>query len=603
MRLARCCYLCVFVCFVIVFVVADRSAWAGALTAERILVNGNILTIDSQDSIAEALAIRDGKIVAVGTDEEIEALAGPETERIDLQGLTATPGLLDSHVHLAYGGLNRLLQIDLSYPNAANIGDVVEKVRARSAEVAAGEWVRGAGWDEGKFAELRYIYAADLDPVTRDRPVWLEHTMGHYGTANSVALALAGITKDTPDPPGGTIDRLPDGTPSGVLKENAMGLVRSLIPDPTAEQTREAIRQMARAFNAEGMTGLKDPGIGLGFRGGDSSFDVWRAYQDVLAEGELTVRVVALWPSPPTMEGARKLAARIQPFSRPYVSTGDDRLISGGIKIFADGSGGARTAWMWDDWNKNRTEIDKGNRGYPAIDADLLREQIQFYHDAGLHMGIHAVGDRAIDWVVDSYLSALENHPVRGLRHAILHANIPSDGAIEKMAELQRRYDAGYPEPQPEFTWWIGDTYAGNFGEERSKRLNPFQTYKRKGVKWAGGSDFFVTPFPARYGIWSAMARETLLGVYGDHPFGRDEAIDAKTALRSYTLWAAHQLFLDDKIGSIETGKYADLAVWDTDIYTAPPDAIKNMKCQMTLLEGNVVFVAPGSRLAVSSQQ
>ena len=171
------------------------------------------------------------------------------------------------------------------------------------------------------------------------------------------------------------------------------------------------------------------------------------------------------------------------------------------------------------------------------------------------------------------------------------------------MAELQRRYDAGYPEPQAEFIWWIGDTYAGNFGEERSKRLNPFQTYKRKGVQWAGGSDFFVTPFPARYGIWSAMARETLLGVYGQHPFGQDEAIDAKTALRAYTLWVAHQLFLDDKIGSIEIGKYADLAVWDTDIYNAPPNSIKNMECQMTLLEGDVVYAAPGSRLEVSSPQ
>ena len=248
MKLARCSCLCVFVCSVIVFPGIDSSAWAGGLAAERILVNGNILTVDANGSIAEAIAIRDGKIVAVGTDEEIGALAGPETERIDLKGLTATPGLLDSHVHFAYGGLNRLLQIDLSYPNVANIGDVVEKVRARSEQVTAGEWVRGAGWDEGKFAELRYIYASDLDPVAPDRPVWLAHTQGHYGAANSVALALAGITKDTPDPPGGTIDRLPDGTPSGVLKVNAMGLVTSLIREPTAEQTREAIRRNGPGF-------------------------------------------------------------------------------------------------------------------------------------------------------------------------------------------------------------------------------------------------------------------------------------------------------------------------------------------------------------------
>jgi predicted amidohydrolase YtcJ len=160
------------------------------------------------------------------------------------------------------------------------------------------------------------------------------------------------------------------------------------------------------------------------------------------------------------------------------------------------------------------------------------------------------------------------------------------------MAALERQYDAGYPEPQAPFLWWIGDTYAGNFGPERAARLNPFKTYLARGILWGGGSDFYVTPFPARYGIWASMARETLKGVYGAHPFGTAESVDAHAALRSYTIWAAHQLFLEDQIGSLETGKKADIAVWDRDLYSVPASEIKQMKCEMTIFDGRVVYQA-----------
>jgi predicted amidohydrolase YtcJ len=276
--------------------------------------------------------------------------------------------------------------------------------------------------------------------------------------------------------------------------------------------------------------------------------------------------------------------------SRPYVSTGDDHLISGGVKLFIDGSGGARTAWLHDDWNKNLTDTDKGNRGYPASDHEVLRAMIQQYHDAGMHISAHAIGDRAIDWVVDSYALALKQTPTRGLRHGIIHANIPTDRAIDQIAELQRTYDAAYPEPSATFTWWIGDTYAGNFGRARAERLNPFATFRAKGILWANGSDFSVTPFPARYGIWSAVTRETLLGVHGRTPFGTKESVDVRTALRAVTIWAARQMFLEQKVGSIETGKYADLAVWDRDPYTIPTDQLKDMQCQMTIFNGKVVY-------------
>ncbi len=161
------------------------------------------------------------------------------------------------------------------------------------------------------------------------------------------------------------------------------------------------------------------------------------------------------------------------------------------------------------------------------------------------------------------------------------------------MAELQKGFDAGYPEAQSTFTWWIGDTYAGNFGPQRSLRLMPLHTYLHKGMVWGGGSDFNVTPFPARYGLWASMARTPLRGSYGANPFGTEEAIDVHNALRSYTIWNAHQLFMEGKIGSIELGKYADIAIWDRDLYTVPPDQIRDMKCRITLLAGRVVYMAP----------
>jgi predicted amidohydrolase YtcJ len=193
---------------------------------------------------------------------------------------------------------------------------------------------------------------------------------------------------------------------------------------------------------------------------------------------------------------------------------------------------------------------------------------------------------------VDSYSEALAAKPTRGLRHSIIHANIPSDHALGLMALLQSKYDAGYPEAQAPFTWWIGDTYAANFGPERSQRLIPLHSFQRRGIRWGGGSDYSVTPLPARYGLWSSVEREALKGTYGPHPFGTAEAVDIHAALRSYTIWAAHQLFLDRRIGSIEVGKDADIAVWDRNMFSIPAADLENLKCELTLLHGEVVYDA-----------
>ena len=549
-------------------------------TPDLILTNGTILTVDASDRIAEAVAVQGNKILAVGDTTFIDSLAGRNTRRIDLDGRTVTPGLLDAHAHFSPSQFNRPDILDLSYPHIKSIRDVQEALAERAKELPPGQWIQGRSWDEGKLAERRLITAQDLDKITPGHPVWLSHTTGHYGVANGAALRFAKIHREMPDPPSGTIDRDPSGHPTGVLKESAQDLVTSLIPPLTEAEMDSGIREMARAFNAEGMTGVKDPEI---------SDKTWDAYRRVLANDDLSVRVFTLWYGGTSIDDARELIAKRGSMLRPYEAIGDDHLIPGGVKLYADGSGGARTAWMYDDWNVNFTGKDEGNRGYPNIDPDTLRKMIGLYHDAGLHIGIHAIGDRAIDLVVDSYADAMRINPRHGLRHAIIHANIPTDHAIDVMAALQRDYDAGYPEPSATFTWWIGDTYAGNFGS-RSRRLNPFATFQKRGILWANGSDYSVTPFPARYGIWAAVTRQPALGIYGGDPFGHEEAVDVRIALRAVTIWAARQMFLETKLGSIEVGKYADLAVWDRNPYQGSTSDIKEMRCQLTLFSGKIVF-------------
>jgi predicted amidohydrolase YtcJ len=555
---------------------------AAQAPADLVLRNGRIITVDAADSIAEAVAIAGGKIVAVGSNADVQARIGSATQVIDLRGRTATPGLIDTHVH--FSETDSLFSVELSDVSVTNLGDVLQRVAAQVAKSKPGEWVRGRGWDEGKLAERRYITAADLDKVSADNPVWLMHTTGHYGVANSYALKLAEIKKDTPDPPAGTIDRDARGAPTGVLKEAATGLVTRLVPPFTREQQKDGIVALVRDFNKEGMTGAKDPGIGR---------QKWELYRELLNEGRLTVRLFALWSGARRLDGLAEVLARVGENPRPPASLGDGVLMSGGVKMFMDGSGGARTAWMHADWNRNFTETDAGNVGYPATPPDEYRKMVTTLHDAGIHVSTHAIGDRAIDWVVDTYAQALAAKPTRGLRHGIIHDNTPTDHAIEVTARLQKEYDAAYPELQTAFMWWIGDNYAGNLGPVRAQRLSPLRTFAGKGIKWAGGSDYGVTPFPARYGLWSSVARRTLHGTFGATPFGTKESIDVRTALRSYTIWAAHQIFLDDRVGSIEIGKDADIAVWDRDPYTVPTDALKDMKCELTLFRGTVVYRAP----------
>ena len=551
-----------------------------APTADTVLLNGTVITVDPRDSIAEAVAIADGKIVFVGSTADARSRVGDKTQVIDLAGRTATPGLIDTHVHFSEPADN----LDLG--DARSMDEVIRRVRAFAERVPAGQWVRGGGWDEGKLAERRYITAADLDKASPDRPIYLTHTTGHYGVANSLALKLSNITKDTADPPGGTIDRDRDGNPTGVLKERATSLIaRGSGGGGRGNDTMRAdVLRIIEGFNREGMTGAKDLNV---------SPAKFALYKSLLEEGKLNVRVTALWRGGATIESARQAMEWIRSEPRLPQTLGDGRLVSAGVKLYIDGSGGARTARMYDDWNKDLTGTDTGNKGYPANGESypaIYKQQVMMLTEAGINVGTHAVGDRGIDFVMQAYDEALRAHPIKGLRHSIIHANVPTDAAIRKMAEMQKTYDAGYPEAQAPFLWWIGDTYAGNFGAARNPRLEPFRSYLNNGAIWAGGSDYSVTPYAARYGLWASVARETLAGTYGKTPFGTAESIDIHNALKSYTIWAARQMFLETRVGSLEVGKDADIAVWDRNMYTVAAAALKDLRCQLTMVAGKVVY-------------
>jgi len=551
-----------------------------APTADTVLLNGTVITVDPRDSIAEAVAIANGKIAFVGSTAEARSRVGEKTQVIDLAGRTATPGLIDTHVHFSEPADN----LDLG--DARSMDEVIRRVRAFAERVPAGQWVRGGGWDEGKLAERRYITAADLDKASPDRPIYLTHTTGHYGVANSLALKLSNITKDTADPPGGTIDRDKDGNPTGVLKERATSLIArgSGGGGRGGDTMRADVLRIIEGFNREGMTGAKDLNV---------SPAKFALYKSLLEEGKLNVRVTALWRGGATIESARQAMEWIRSEPRLPQTLGDGRLVSAGVKLYIDGSGGARTAWMYDDWNKDLTGTDTGNKGYPANGESypaIYKQQVMMLTEAGINVGTHAVGDRGIDFVMQAYDEALKAHPIKGLRHSIIHANVPTDAAIRKMAEMQKTYDAGYPEAQAPFLWWIGDTYAGNFGAARNPRLEPFRSYLNNGVMWAGGSDYSVTPYAARYGLWASVARETLAGTYGKTPFGMAESIDIHNALKSYTIWAARQMFLETRVGSLEAGKDADIAVWDRNMYTVASAALKDLRCQLTMVAGKVVY-------------
>ena len=560
-------------------VLAAGAAGAKTVPADTVLHHGTILTVDGRDRVVSAMAIRGGRIVALGSDKAIAAFIGKRTKVIDLAGRTATPGMIDAHAHALEGGIDEVANLQLG--EASSVADFLARVKARAADLPAGAWLTGSGWNESRIAEHHPPSLAEIDAVSDGHPVALGNTTGHYTLVNSAVLKLAGVDAKTPDPAGGRFDKDASGALTGVIYDSAQDVLDKLVPPVDAATRAKGLTHVIEGALSEGLTGFKDP------RTGRLQWDVYAA---AAKQAPLTMHVCTLTFAQTDMTAARAAVDDYRQRKREVAAMKGRNLDVCGVKIFLDGSGAGRTAWVYKPFEADAAHANPGT-GLPQMVPEIYREMVDLFTREGMPIGTHAIGDRAIDTVVDAYAAALKKWPKQGLRHSLIHANLPTEHAIGVMADLQKTYDSGYPEAQAEFLWFLGDALAAGWGPERSARMMPYATYVKRGILYSDGSDYPVTPYAPRYGLWSSVAREPDGDRFGKAPFGTAEAVDIHTAMKSHTIWAARQLFLEKDAGSLEVGKLADVAIWDRNPYAVPTAQLKDMHCMMTLFGGKVVFV------------
>ncbi len=544
--------------------------------ADIVLVNGKIVTLDPEDSIVEAVAIKNGRIVEVGDRKKVEKLMGRRTKVIDLNRRMATPGLIDTHCHIASSGVAINYHIDLSYPKVKSIAHMVKIIERRTEEIQPGEWIEGRGWDEALLDEKRYPTRWDLDPVSPRNPVVLRHTSGHYLSANSYALKLAKIGRETPQPNGGRILKDPaSNEPTGVLKEPAAcEQVSRMIPRWTVKQFEEGITMMSHELFKEGITAAKD--------GGTSGYEleVMSAYKNLVQREEPMVRVYLLWRCR-TVESVHQLGAHLT--KKP-----NDMLKMGGIKLFLDGTLMGKTAWTYEEyWNQEKGQLEEENTGYPVISIDAFEELVRTAHNSGYQVCVHAIGDRAVDATLDAFEKALDKNPRRDHRHSIIHAIMLRQEAIDRIMKT-----GTIIETQSPFLYFLSGGYYRAVRPERLRKVIPLRSFIGNGIIVGNGSDSPVCPFPPRYGLWAACTRKSIGGDEVSKLLGAEEKITISEALRTYTIWAAKCLLMEDVIGSIEVGKYADMVIWSQDLYSLPVEDIKDAKVSITILGGKIVYSA-----------
>ncbi len=528
--------------------------------ADLILHGGVVHTVDAGNRLAEAVAVSDGHILAVGSKADVLATAGPSTQRVDLRGRSLLPGFIDAHAHFPWLGETQE-SIRFKATGMDNMAAIVRAVGERAAGAPAETWIRGWGYDQSKLAEGRHPTRLDLDPVSPDHPVLITRTCGHITAWNTKAMQLAGLTDDTPDPEGGRYDRR-DGRLLGVAYERA-NIPLASASQATAEETRAWLVGANRAYLAAGCTSVHDA---LGLTG-----PAMNHATDLVQSGALQVRLYGFV----TVNAADH--PHVPVLATGYRSGfGDDRLRIGAFKVITDGSSSGPTAATRDPYTSNPDDS-----GIAYWSQDGLDDLVGRAHRAGWQCTVHAVGDRAIEQSLDAMARAQREFPRRGLRHRIEHCGIaPPD--------LQARVIAQgiLPVMQPAFFWEFGDGYIRNYGRERADVMFPARSLLEAGVTVAGSSDAPVTDYRPLFGIEQAMTRATMSG----DVCGPGERVDLNTAIRMHTINGAYASFEEDRKGSIEVGKLADLTMLSADLRSLPPDEMRDLPVAATLVQGRVVY-------------
>ncbi|MDQ5858091.1 MAG: amidohydrolase [Acidobacteriota bacterium] len=544
----------------LLFLMAARAPESSAEHADLVLLSAKIWTGDSTRPQATALAARGGRIVAVGSDAEVGKLRGPKTVVVDGKGRRVVPGFIDSHTHMSMGGFN-LLAVDLRHTK--DPADFTRKLAAFARTRPAGLWMTDGAWDHQVWADPVLPTRALLDPATGDRPACLSRTDGHMAVCNSRALALARVSRETPDPPGGVIVRDARGEPTGLLKDAAMDLVWAVRPARTASEVEEALRIAVRHAAENGVTSVQD------LPGNAADLDAWEVLR---REGKLTVRV-DYRPSLSEWQKARDRRARMK---------NDEWLRIGGVKGYVDGSLGSSTALFFEPYaDDSKTS---GVYASEAIPLEKLEARVAAADAAGLQVEVHAIGDRANAEILAVFERVAKRNGAKDRRFRIEHAQHVRRADIARFAKL-----GVIASMQPYHAIDDGRWAQKRIGLERSRTTYAFRSLLDAGALLAFGSDWDVAPLSPISGIDAAVNRRTL---DGKNPKGwiPEQKIGVEEALRAYTSTAARAGFAEKEKGSLAVGKLADFVVLSRDVLSIPPGEIPDTRVDATVVGGRIVY-------------